>query len=51
MRLRGILRKRLGLEGRGLGKDHQRWPNIYFAKLGLFSLKTAHTLVVQSSQR
>ena len=51
MRLRSILRKRLGLEGRGRGADHQRWPNIYFAKLGLFSLKTAHTLVVQSSQR
>lgn len=51
MRLRSILRKRLSLEGRGRGKDHQRWPNIYFAKLGLFSLKTAHVLAVQSSQR
>ena len=38
MRLRSILRKRQGLEGRGRGADHQRWPNAYFAKAGLFSL-------------
>lgn len=40
MRLRSILRKRLGLRGRGRGRDHQRWPNAYFAKQGLFSLYT-----------
>ena len=41
MRLRSILRKRRGLEGRGRGKDHQRWPNRYFTKLGLFCLQEA----------
>jgi RNA-directed DNA polymerase len=51
MRLRSILRKRQGLRGRGRGVDHHRWPNAYFAELGLFSLKTAHALVVQSSRR
>lgn len=51
MRLRSILRKRLGRQGRGRGADHQRWPNAYFAELGLFSLKAAHALVVQSSRR
>lgn len=42
MRLRSMLRKRLGLRGRGRGTDHQRWPNAYFAGLGLFNLKAAH---------
>ena len=51
MRLRSILRKRHGLRGRGRGADHHRWPNPYFAELGLFSLKTAHALVVQPSRR
>lgn len=37
-RLRGILRKRRGTKGRGRGQDHHRWPNHYFAKLGLYSL-------------
>jgi len=41
MRLRSILRKRRGLEGRGCGKDHQRWPNRYFMKLGLYCLLDA----------
>lgn len=51
MRLRSILRKRLGKRGRGRGIDHQLWPNAHFAKLGLFNLTTAHRLVRQSSQR
>jgi RNA-directed DNA polymerase len=51
MRLRSILRKRLGLKGRGRGADHQRWPNAFFAKHGLYSLKTAHALACQSSSR
>jgi RNA-directed DNA polymerase len=50
-RLRSILRKRHGLRGRGRGRDHQRWPNAYFAKHGLFSLVQAHALAVQSSRR
>ena len=42
MRLRSILRRRSGRKGRGRGKDHQRWPNSYFSKRGLFSLVEAH---------
>jgi len=42
MRLRSILRKRLGLTGRGRGRDHQRWPNAFFAERGLFSLCAAY---------
>ena len=31
---------------RGRGKDHQRWPNAYFAEHGLFSLVAAHEQLV-----
>lgn len=48
MRLRSILRSRRGGRGRGRGRDHQRWPNAYFAELGLFSLAAAHAAVCQS---
>jgi RNA-directed DNA polymerase len=41
MRLRSILRKRQKRSGRGRGLDHCRWPNHYFANLGLFSLASA----------
>jgi RNA-directed DNA polymerase len=51
MRLRSILRKRAGGQGRGRGADHHRWPNAFFAEQGLFSLKTAHALACQSSRR
>lgn len=51
MRLRSILRRRMGLEGRGRGADHQRWPNAFFADHGLFSLKRAHEIARQSSSR
>lgn len=37
-RLRTILRKRHKGKGRARGRDHQRWPNVYFAELGLISL-------------
>jgi RNA-directed DNA polymerase len=47
-RLRSILRKRAGWRGRGRGTDHQRWPNRYFADLGLYSLQTAHGRLHQS---
>jgi len=47
-RLRSVLRKRQKRRGRGRGKDHQRWPNAFFAKHGLFSLLTAHRLACQS---
>ena len=48
MRLRSILRKRLGRKGRGRGRDHQRWPNAFFSGHGLFSLVTAHAEARQS---
>jgi RNA-directed DNA polymerase len=47
-RLRSILRKRAGRHGRGRGADHQRWPNRYFADLGLYSLYGAHGRLHQS---
>ena len=50
-RLRAILRKRHKLQGRGRGRDHQRWPNAYFAELGLFSLAIARAQASQSRQR
>jgi RNA-directed DNA polymerase len=50
-RLRSLLRKRRGRRGRGRGRDHQRWPNAYFAAQGLFSLKAAHEAACQSSLR
>ena len=42
MRLRSILRRRRGRRGHGRGSDHQRWPNAFFAKYGLYSLEAAH---------
>ena len=48
MRLRSILRCRHGRDGCGRGKDHQRWPNVYFSELGLYSLTKAHQLACQS---
>jgi RNA-directed DNA polymerase len=50
-RLRSILRKRKGGQGRSRGSDHQRWPNEYFAKLGLFSMLKAQALFRQSAKR
>lgn len=51
MRLRSILRRREGRKGRALGKDHQRWPNAFFAELGLFSFFAAYAQARQSSRR
>ena len=51
MRLRSILRKRKGRRGRGRGRDHQRWPNRFFAEHGLYSLVEAHARFCQSSTR
>ena len=50
-RLRSILRRRMKLKGISRGLDHQRWPNVFFAKHGLFSLAAAHAQAVQSSKR
>ena len=51
MRLRSILRKRRGGKGRGRGTDHNRWPNRFFARQGLYNLKEAHAQAVQSLTR
>ena len=40
MRLRSILRAREGRRGCGRGRDHNRYPNIYFAERGLISLQS-----------
>ncbi|MEK7732532.1 MAG: reverse transcriptase domain-containing protein, partial [Planctomycetota bacterium] len=48
MRLRSILRRRIKLRGRGRGADHQRWPNAYFAREGLFTMVEAYRLARQS---
>jgi RNA-directed DNA polymerase len=51
MRLRSILRKRMGRKGRGRGSDHQLWPNIFFVERGLFSMQLAHAQACQSARR
>jgi RNA-directed DNA polymerase len=51
MRLRSILRRRAGRKGRGRGRDHQRWPNGYFAELGYFSLVSARARALRPSRR
>lgn len=49
MRLRSLLRKRAGRRGVGISvSDHQRYPNVYFADAGLFSLESAHRLACRS---
>jgi RNA-directed DNA polymerase len=52
IRLRRILRKRRG-RSRGWvqGADQFRWPNVYFARQGLFSLTAAHACACQSLRR
>lgn len=47
-RLRTLERKRHKLQGRARGRDHQRWPNAYFAKLGLISLALARAQASRS---
>jgi RNA-directed DNA polymerase len=50
-RLRSILRKRHRGKGTSPGFDNIRWPNAFFAKQGLFSLREAHAQACQSSCR
>jgi RNA-directed DNA polymerase len=50
-RLRNILRKRHGRTGIASRLDNLRWPNAYFAKQGLFSLREAHAQARQSCAR
>lgn len=48
-RLRAILRKQQKRPGMGLCRaDHKRWPNAYFANLGLFTMTQAHQVASQS---
>src|ERR1019366_8219997 len=42
LRLRSLLQWRLDGVGKGIGTTHQRWPNEWFARCGLLSLKTEH---------
>ena len=49
-RLRTILRKRHKGQGRARGRDHQRWPNAYFAELGLISLALARAQAANAHQ-
>lgn len=51
MRLRSILRKRSKRKGRGRGADHQRWPNAFFKKNGLYSLSTTYLSYVHPCER
>ena len=49
-RLRAILRRHQRRRGR-LGKsleDHKRWPNAFFAELGLFTLSEAYAMASRS---
>ena len=42
-RLRAVLRKQEKRPGMGrCHDDHRRWPNAYFANLGLFTMEAAH---------
>jgi RNA-directed DNA polymerase len=47
-RLRALLRKRVTRPGQGrCWADSRRWPNAYFANLGLFTMSTARRLASQ----
>ena len=51
-RLRRILLKRRKKHRHnGKGSAHQRWPNAFFARQGLYSLAMAHALLRQSARR
>lgn len=50
-RLRSILRKRHKKHGRARGKDHQRWPNAYFAELGLISMSLTRAKAAAARQQ
>jgi len=48
-RLRAILRKNEKRPGHGACRaDHLRWRNIFFARQGLYTMKTAHAVACQS---
>jgi len=48
-RLRSLRRKQQKRPGTGgTSADHRRWPNAFFAELGLFTMTEAHALASQS---
>jgi RNA-directed DNA polymerase len=48
-RLRALLRCQQHRPGHGRClRDHQQWPNAFFAELGLFTMCEAHRLACQS---
>ena len=48
-RLRATLRRQKHRPGQGRClRDHQQWPNAFFADLGLFTMSEAHRLARQS---
>src|SRR5665213_833305 len=47
-RLRSVLRRRHKCRGKAKGRDHQRWPNAYFAGEGFYSLKEAFARACRS---
>jgi RNA-directed DNA polymerase len=49
-RLRSILRKRHKLSGCARGRDHQRWPNDFFAIRGLISSALAHVQAANAAK-
>lgn len=49
-RLRSLLRKRHKRRGKAKGADHQRWPNAFFAQMGLYSLAQAQLRLYQPAQ-
>ena len=51
-RLRSVLRQHMGLRGiaKVRGEDQVRWPNVFFADHGLFSLQKNYEAVRQSSR-
>jgi RNA-directed DNA polymerase len=51
MRLRCILRHRMGRRGRSPRFDHHQWPRRFFTAHGLFSLTAAHVAARQSCGR
>ncbi|HLG57827.1 MAG TPA: group II intron reverse transcriptase/maturase [Vicinamibacterales bacterium] len=51
MRLRCLLRHRLGRRGRSIRFDHHQWPRRFFTAQGLLSLTQAHAAVRRSYVR
>ena len=48
-RLRAVMRRRFHRPGQGHNQhDHKRWPNAFFADLGLFTMSEAHHTARQS---